>query len=73
MKKILNLIGRDQLLFINDITRLSKDLEKIVSNSTFLVIGGAGSIDSVKALSILRGSTVGVAYAEAFQVERIIS
>jgi len=31
------------------------------------------SIDSVKALSILRGSTVGVTYAEAFQVERIIS
>jgi len=44
IKKVLNLIGRDQLLFINDITRLSKDLEKIVSSSTFLVIGGAGSI-----------------------------
>ena len=31
------------------------------------------SIDSLTALSILRGSSVGVSYAEAFQVERIIS
>ena len=31
------------------------------------------SIDSIKALSMHRGSTVGVKYAEAFQVERIIS
>jgi len=44
MKKILNLIGRDQLLFTDDIQNFSKDLKKITSNSTFLVIGGAGSI-----------------------------
>jgi UDP-N-acetylglucosamine 4,6-dehydratase len=44
MKKILKLIGRDQLLFTNDIESFSKELKIIVSNSTFLVIGGAGSI-----------------------------
>jgi FlaA1/EpsC-like NDP-sugar epimerase len=44
MKKILKLIGRDKLLFTNDIESFSKELENMVSNSTFLVIGGAGSI-----------------------------
>jgi FlaA1/EpsC-like NDP-sugar epimerase len=44
MKKILKLIGREKLLFTDDIKGCSKDLEKIVSNSGFLVIGGAGSI-----------------------------
>jgi len=44
MKEILKLIGRDQLLFTNDIDSFSKELEDMVSNSTFLVIGGAGSI-----------------------------
>ena len=44
MKKILKLIGREQLLFSNDIKQYSESLESIVSNSEFLVIGGAGSI-----------------------------
>jgi FlaA1/EpsC-like NDP-sugar epimerase len=44
MKGILKLIGRSQLLFTNDIDQHSSDLESIVSRSTFLVIGGAGSI-----------------------------
>jgi UDP-N-acetylglucosamine 4,6-dehydratase len=44
MKSILKLIGRKCLLFTDDIENLSKDLKKIVSDSTFLVIGGAGSI-----------------------------
>lgn len=44
MKKILKLIGRDQLLFTNDIESFSKELENMVSSSSFLVIGGAGSI-----------------------------
>ena len=38
MKKILKLIGRDKLLFTNDVKFFSKDLEKIVFRSTFLVI-----------------------------------
>ena len=56
MQQTLNLIGRNQLLFIDDITRLSKDLDKIVSNSTFLVIGGAGSIGQAVSKEIFKRS-----------------
>ncbi|WP_452220325.1 UDP-N-acetylglucosamine 4,6-dehydratase [Lacinutrix salivirga] len=41
---ILNLIGRSNELFTNDIKTYTKELKKIVSSSRFLVIGGAGSI-----------------------------
>jgi FlaA1/EpsC-like NDP-sugar epimerase len=41
---ILNLIGRDKELFSEDIANHEIELEKIVSSSRFLVIGGAGSI-----------------------------
>ena len=41
---ILNLIGREKELFNEDIELIEKELSTIVSNSTFLVIGGAGSI-----------------------------
>ncbi len=44
MNKILNLIGRTKELFVEDIKNHEKELSKIVSNSTFLVLGGAGSI-----------------------------
>jgi len=44
MNKILKLIGREQLLFSNDIKQCSESLKSAVSNSNFLVIGGAGSI-----------------------------
>jgi len=41
---ILSLIGRSSELFSNDITNSSKELDEVVRNSSFLVIGGAGSI-----------------------------
>jgi FlaA1/EpsC-like NDP-sugar epimerase len=41
---ILKLIGRTALLFEGDISSHRKELEALVSNSRFLVIGGAGSI-----------------------------
>lgn len=41
---ILDLIGRSQELFNQDITDHEPKLQDIVSNSSFLVIGGAGSI-----------------------------
>lgn len=41
---ILNLIGRNQELFPGDISKHESQLKNIVSNSKFLVIGGAGSI-----------------------------
>ncbi|WP_282112402.1 UDP-N-acetylglucosamine 4,6-dehydratase [Maribacter stanieri] len=42
--KILNLIGRERELFENDIATHENELSEIVGNSSFLVIGGAGSI-----------------------------
>jgi len=42
--KILNLIGRDNELFNADINKHEAELKKIISCSSFLVIGGAGSI-----------------------------
>jgi UDP-N-acetylglucosamine 4,6-dehydratase len=41
---ILKLIGRTAPLFNDDISSRRKELEALVSNSRFLVIGGAGSI-----------------------------
>jgi len=46
MNNILNLIGRTKNLFEDDIKALDKNLKEIVSSSSFLVIGGAGSIGS---------------------------
>ena len=44
MNKTLKLIGREKELFTTDMQKYNKQLEKIVYSSTFLVIGGAGSI-----------------------------
>lgn len=41
---ILNLIGRTEELFYEDVSSHEKELREIVSSSSFLVIGGAGSI-----------------------------
>jgi FlaA1/EpsC-like NDP-sugar epimerase len=41
---ILNLIGRKKNLFNEDFIDLEKDLKEIISNSTFLILGAAGSI-----------------------------
>jgi FlaA1/EpsC-like NDP-sugar epimerase len=40
----LSLIGREKELFVQDVTDHEDELKQIVSSSTFLVIGGAGSI-----------------------------
>lgn len=56
MKKILNLIEREQLLFGDDIQNFSKELKKVISNSSFLVIGGAGSIGQAVVKEIFRRS-----------------
>lgn len=44
MSNILSLIGRTDTLFIQDISNQEVELSKIVSESRFLVLGGAGSI-----------------------------
>ncbi len=41
---ILNLIGREKNLFNEDFIDLERDLKEIISNSTFLILGAAGSI-----------------------------
>lgn len=42
--RTLDLIGRKSLLFDDDLKDLSSDLSKLIIDSRFLVIGGAGSI-----------------------------
>lgn len=51
---ILNLIGRTNELFSNDIFHQEEELTSIVSNSKFLVIGGAGSIGSATTKEIFK-------------------
>lgn len=51
---ILHLIGRTNELFSNDIKNHEKELTTIVSNSKFLVIGGAGSIGSATTKEIFK-------------------
>lgn len=51
---ILNLIGRTNELFSNDIVNHEDELISIVSNSKFLVIGGAGSIGSATTKEIFK-------------------
>ena len=41
---ILNLIGREKELFSQDLGAHENELRRVVSSSTFLIIGGAGSI-----------------------------
>lgn len=51
---ILSLIGRTNELFSHDIANHEKELGLIVSNSKFLVIGGAGSIGSATTKEIFK-------------------
>lgn len=54
MFNMLNLIGRTEELFKEDIKTYEKELSEIVSNSTFLVIGGAGSIGQAVSKEIFK-------------------
>lgn len=51
---ILNLIGRDAEIFTRDISNKEQQLCKIVNESSFLVIGGAGSIGQAVTKEIFR-------------------
>lgn len=51
---ILNLIGRNNELFSQDILNHENELKKIVSSSKFLVIGGAGSIGAATTKEIFK-------------------
>ena len=54
MNKVLSLIGRDKELFTEDIGTHDSELKNIVSSSTFLVIGGAGSIGQAVSKEIFK-------------------
>lgn len=54
MKEILELIGRDKSLIDEDIIGSSKELNEIISCSSFLVIGGAGSIGQAAVKEIFK-------------------
>ena len=44
MSPIISLIGREKELFVQDVKTHDSELQQIVATSTFLVVGGAGSI-----------------------------
>jgi FlaA1/EpsC-like NDP-sugar epimerase len=54
MLSILSIIGRTEPLFSADIAKHAKELSSLVSSSSFLVIGGAGSIGFAVALEIFK-------------------
>jgi len=54
MPSILSLIGRDRELFAQDVSNCESELKQIVAASTFLVIGGAGSIGQAVSKEIFR-------------------
>ena len=52
--EILSLIGRSKELFFNDVKKQEEELGQIVSSSSFLVIGGAGSIGQATVKEIFK-------------------
>ncbi len=56
MHDILQLIGRDRVMFDSDISSYEKTLSELVSTSSFLVIGGAGSIGQAVTKEIFKRS-----------------
>lgn len=54
MNKILSLIGRNEELFIEDIKNFENTLKKEVSQSKFLILGGAGSIGQAVSKEIFK-------------------
>ncbi len=54
MEQVLSLIARDKELFSEDIPKYENELKKIISSSSFLVIGGAGSIGQAVTKEIFR-------------------
>jgi FlaA1/EpsC-like NDP-sugar epimerase len=56
MDNILQLIGRNKALFSDDVSGNEKELKRIVSESRFLVLGGAGSIGQAVTKEIFKRS-----------------
>ena len=56
MQKLLALIGREKALFTEDIKQYERELSNIVTASSFLVLGGAGSIGQAVVKEIFKRS-----------------
>lgn len=56
MNQILSLIGRNAELFVNDISLYDSVLKDVISRSSFLVLGGAGSIGQAVTKEIFKRS-----------------
>lgn len=54
MDKVLKIIGRKKTLFLDDVRKNEQKIAEIVSTSSFLVIGGAGSIGQAVVKEIFR-------------------
>jgi len=54
MNQVLNLIGREKELFETDIVSRDDELKNIITKSTFLVIGGAGTIGQAVSKEIFK-------------------
>lgn len=53
-EEILKIIGRENELFLSDINFYEKELQKIIKQSRFLVLGGAGSIGQAVTTEIFK-------------------
>ena len=56
MTSVLSIIGREKALFTDDVGRHEVELQKIISGSKFLVLGGAGSIGQAVTKEIFKRS-----------------
>lgn len=56
MMDILSLIGRKKELFIEDVNAHAEELKQVVSSSSFLIIGGAGSIGQAVVKEVFKRS-----------------
>jgi FlaA1/EpsC-like NDP-sugar epimerase len=54
MKSVLSIIGREKELFSNDINSHESDLKRIISNASFLVLGGGGTIGQAVVKELFR-------------------
>ena len=60
MKALEKIIGRNKSIFYEDLSQMTSTLDKIVSKSTFLVLGGAGSVGQAVSKEIIKRNPIGL-------------
>ena len=58
MKALETIIGRNKSIFYEDLSQMKGTLDKIVSKSTFLVLGGAGSVGQAVSKEIIKRNPI---------------